>query len=168
MNIKTSWFLAFLASILSSTAFAATIPNSVQISPNTVTLPVTPEFYYAQISNTTGTTLVAFATSAATNGSQITSISCSSTDTVAHTLYVYRVHSATNYLITTVSIPATAGDSTTIPPVQILNTTNVPGPIDPNGNRYLSIADGDSISISVSVAVTASDFISCVGHGSDY
>jgi hypothetical protein len=148
---------------------ASFIPLFAQaaVTANSVILPQTPEVYTAQILPATGTGLVAFATGQ-TNGTKVLSLLCSSTDTIGHTLDVYRVHASTNYLIAAVSIPASSGNVIGTPPVQVITTTNFPGPMDSDGNRYLLIGSGDTISIASTVAVSTGDAISCVGHGADY
>lgn len=145
-------------------AFAAPAPNSV-------VTPQTPEYSQAQITNATGTGLVTIATGGAgggANGSKVESILCSNTDTAGYSVQIWRVHSAVNYLIATVSVPASAGNVAGTPPVQLITTAAMPGPVDGAGNRYLAVASGDTIQLGVTVAVTAGKTISCGAHQVDF
>lgn len=161
--------LRILAAALAALFVAG--PALAAPTPNSVVTPQTPGYDQAQIVNATGTGLVTFATGGAgggSNGSKIESMLCSNTDTAGYSLQIWRVHSATNYLIATVSIPASAGNIAGILPVPVIAPGNIPGPLDGPGNRYLTVASGDTIQIGVTGAVTSGKALSCTGHQVDF
>jgi hypothetical protein len=141
------------------------------LTPNSAILPQTPRNAVAQIANADGTNLKALVVGGA-NASKVGSIFASSTDTTARTVQLIRniggtntsgtVTGGTNYLICSVSIPASSGNAAGTPPVSILNATNIPGvPLDNTGTPYLFVNSGDILCVALLTgAVTSSDVIS--------
>lgn len=151
--------LLLLAGLTASLpAFAATAPNYAG----------SPKDDLAQIANANGTSAVTL-TTAGTNGSRRFSLSCTSTDTVAHSLVIEKGRGGVSYLLATVSVPASAGNASGTPRVAVLSTAAFPGiPLDPNGNPFLTFESGDTMTIAVTVAVTSGDLVSCEASGVDF
>lgn len=104
------------------------------------------------------------------NGSIIESILVTNTDTNAYTLNIYATISATDYLIGTVTIPLSAGNTTSAPTVNLLSATSNFGsilPVDVSGNKVLTVPSGTTIKVAVTGAVTAAKTITVLGIGSD-
>lgn len=109
---------------------------------------------------------------AGTNGSKVESISISSSDTSARDVSIYLTRSATNYLLSTVSIPAGAGQPAApaaTPAVDILRSAQIPGlAYDPNGNHYLYLMSGDTLTISAPVTITSAKTVTAVASGGNF
>ena len=157
--MRPSLLLSFLSALaFAAPAFAATSPNYAGSPMDDV----------AQITNASGTTPVTL-TTAGSNGSRRFSLSCTSTDTAAHSMAIAKVRSGVSYLLATVSIPANAGNVSGTPRVAVLSTANFPGiPLDPNGNPFLTMESGDTLTIAVSAAVTSGDLVSCEASGVNF
>jgi hypothetical protein len=146
---------------LTGRAVAAPVPNQP-------IWPQTPKEAIGVISNGSGTTAQALY-AGGPNGSKVSAISCSSTDTASHNLLLYLNHSSTNYLIATVSIAANAGNSTTVAPQPLLGLTIIPNiAVDQNGIPYLYVNSGDTLEIAVSAAVTSGDQVACIATLGDF
>lgn len=138
--------------------------TATPIFPQTITNEV------VNISNSTSTNLVT-AYTGGTNGSKIEMWNIASTDTAARYLQIWFTISATSYLLGTIAIPLTSGDSSTgvVPSVNVLGNQYLPGlPRDSNGNPYLYIASGTTLQISVITAVTSGKTITSIIHGGDF
>lgn len=152
------YLLAAALAFLGAPAFAATAPNYAG----------SPMADVAQILNSIGTAAVTL-TTAGTSGSRRFSLACTNTDTIAYTLAVSRVRAATSYLLATVTIPASAGNVAATPRVQVLSAATFPGvPLDPNGNPFLTLQSGDTLTIAVSSAVTSGKVVACESSGVDF
>lgn len=116
------------------------------------------------IENADGTTIQDLVT-AGTNGSRINSISATSTDTAAVDIYVYYHDGSTDYILSRVTIPITAGTDGSTPPVSIFNSTDFPFLAD-DLSYYL--AGTDKIRIAAVSAVTAATKVSLVATYGDY
>jgi len=104
------------------------------------------------------------------NGSIIEALLVTNTDTGAYTLNIYATISATDYLIGTVNIPASAGNATGTPSVNLLSATSNFGsvlPKDAFGNPTLQVPSGTTLKAAVTVAVTAAKTVTILGVGSD-
>ena len=122
----------------------------------------------AQITNATGTGQVTLTTAGA-NGSRRNSLSCSNTDTNPYNLQVFKVRSATSYLLGTVTIAASSGNAAGTPRVNVLTPNNFPGlPVDQTGNSYITAESGDTITIASTGTVSATKIISCTTDGVDF
>jgi len=121
-----------------------------------------------QITNGNGTTIETIFTGA-TNGTKIESIIVTSTDTSPRDISLYFTISATNYYLTTISIPATAGSIDSVPCVNILGNIQFPGLArDPNGNPYLYITSTTTLSVNAPVTITSGKFINIICSGGDF
>lgn len=93
---------------------------------------------------------------AGTNGTIVTGISVTSTDTSARDVTINITRSATNYQVTQVSIPITAGTLNSAPTIGILTSSQIAGlPIDGNGNPMIYLMSGDTLTFNAPVTVTS-------------
>ena len=110
------------------------------------------------------------------NISDITDLKACSTDTVDRTLQIYAFDISNNpYLLSTILIPANAGNSTSIPCVDLLNSNQLPCLKDSNGSSFLRLNSVDFTSTSVAnlgaiitTAPTAGKTISVSSMTRDY
>lgn len=115
------------------------------------------------LNNASGTTITSVYP-VQTNGAVVGSINISNTDTNPYTVNIYVVKSAVNYLLATISIPASAGNTTAAPSVELINgQTNIPGLVkDAFGNTKLYIDSSTSIAIGVTSTITSPKQLSVV------
>lgn len=106
---------------------------------------------------------------AGTNGSKIEALVVSSTDTSNRDITINITRSAVNYQLTQVSIPLTAGTVNSVPTVDILRSAQIPGlSYDSNGNRYLYLKSGDTLTVNAPVTVTSAKILTVVAQGGDF
>lgn len=136
--------------------------TNTPIFPQTIINPI------LQLTNGTGTTVTAvFA--GGTNGTKIESIIVTSTDTSARDLTFYLTVSATNYALTTITIPITAGTVNNVPSVNILGSVQMPGLArDSNGNPYIYIASGTTLSANAVTTITSAKVINIICQGGNF
>ena len=110
-------------------------------------------------------------------GSKIVAITAFSSDSAARDLRINLNRSATNYPLTTVSVPINSGNTNAIPPVAVLQTTQSGGtiaapsgvlPIDQDGQVYFFLQSGDLLTAAPLVAVTAATQITVHAWGCDF
>jgi|SRR5882757_1950285 len=122
----------------------------------------------AQIQNSTAQALVTLVTGGA-NGTKIESITATSTDTSARDVALWITISSVNYLLTTISIPATAGSVNNIISVDMLRSSQFPSlAFDTNGNRYIYIANGSVLSVACLTTVTSAKLLQFFAQGGNY
>lgn len=122
----------------------------------------------AAIANADAQTYKTIATGG-TNGTKIESLIVSSSDTSARDITVNLTRSAVNYQLAQISIPATAGYLDTVPSVDIMRSAFLPGTAyDSNGNKYLYLKSGDTLTINAPVTVTTAKTIQAVASGGDF
>jgi hypothetical protein len=162
MGTRMKKLLAAAVMLLAgSPLWAATTPNSF-------VTPQTPRAYKAQIVNGSGTSAVTLITGGI-NGTVVSSLLLTNTDTTAYTITIEVLRSSTTYVLATISVPASAGNSTSVPPVSVLNSTNVPGlPVDGYGNPYLYLESTDTLEIQSSATVTSGKAVSVLTVGADF
>lgn len=122
------------------------------------------------IANSDGTTIKALFV-AGTNGSRIEFISAISTDTAIQYLNFYRTISSVNYGIGNLAIPLASGTqaTATVTAVDVLRSLNLPYlNQDSNGNRYLTLAPGETLSIGTTGTVTSGKTITLTCQAEDY
>lgn len=106
---------------------------------------------------------------AGANGSKIEAILVSSSDTSARDLVICIYISSTLYVLTTFSIPITAGLTNAIPCVDLLRHTQFPGLAnDANGNRYLYLASGSLLKAYMGTTVTSAKLVNVLTQAGDY
>lgn len=105
---------------------------------------------------------------AGANGSIITAMIVSSTDTSARDITVNITRSATNYQLSQINIPLTAGALNSAPCVNILGNTQLPGlEIDANGNPIIRLKSGDTLTVNAPVSITAAKTVTVFCAGED-
>jgi hypothetical protein len=106
---------------------------------------------------------------AGTNGSKLEYCYVTNTDTNAYTINLYITISATNYLIGTINLPASSGNTTSAPALNIFANTNLPAfNTDAGGNKYLMLASGAALKAATTGTVTAAKTIAFLTQGGDY
>lgn len=136
--------------------------TATPVFPQTVQSPV------IQILPATTTGLVTVYT-AGTNGSKIENIICTNTDTAAaYAITLTVVVSSTNYIIGTINVPLSSGNTTSAAAVSLINSTNLPLAKDSNGNPYLLLASGAVLKANSSTTVNTGKVVSIVAMGGDY
>lgn len=97
---------------------------------------------------------------AGASGSKVTSLIAASTDTSARDVQVSITNGGTSFLISTVSVPAGAGSASGNPCINMFNPNSVPGlPVDSDGNAYIHLMSGDTLTVSSVTTVTATKLI---------
>jgi uncharacterized protein YjiK len=114
------------------------------------------------------TTLKTLVTAGA-DGTIVNELLISSTDTSARDLAVYVTISAVDYLIGTVSIPANAGNSNSIPSVGFFDSANLTFlQTDNNGHKFLMLETGAVLKVKTLTTVTAAKAIQVVAQAGNF
>jgi hypothetical protein len=148
------------------------------LTPNSAILPQIPKSALAQIANADGTSLKALVTGGA-NASKVSSIVASNSDTGAYTLQLVVniggtlssgvVSGGTNYLVASVSLPASAGNVAGTPPVGVLSAANIPGIAqDGAGAPYLLLDSGHYLCVALTAAIAAGKLVSALATLADF
>lgn len=122
------------------------------------------------IVNADGTTKKTVYTAGA-DGTKLESIFVTNTDTAAYTLNVYFNISSTDYLIGTVNIPLSSGNTTSAPTVNLLSSAGNLGAVlnkDPNGNTYLYLQSGTVLKVATTGTVTSAKTVTLTAIGEDF
>ena len=100
---------------------------------------------------------------AGTNGTKILAINVSSTDTTARDIQLKKTVSGTDYILSTFNIPITAGFINSTPSVNLFNHGQMQGlPRDANGNPFIQLETGTTLTVASLTTVTAAKIISVV------
>lgn len=137
---------------------------------NVPTLVKTPKHGLAQIANADGTTAKTVVTAGA-EGSKVVALYASSTDTSNRDVMVAIVRSGTIYPLAIIQVPLNAGNANNVPTVDLLNSTNFPEglfAVDGDGQKYLFLQNGDTLTVAAPVAVTATKTISAHADYADF
>ncbi len=103
------------------------------------------------------------------NGSKIEYLYITNTDTNAYTVNIFITIGATDYLIGTINLPLSAGNTTSAPTINLLTNSNLAGlNYDINGNRYLMLANGATLKAATTGTVTAAKTITFITQGGDF
>lgn len=130
--------------------------------------PQTVKGLVAQILPADASTLKTLVTGA-TNGTKIESINVTSTDTTTRDIAIWMTISAVSYLLGTVNIPITAGNTNAIPSVDILRSLQIPSlAFDAYGNKYLYVPSGATLQVSSLSTVTAAKALQFYAQGGDF
>ena len=136
--------------------------SNTPIFPQTITTEV------IQILPATASALVTLYT-AGTNGSKIENIIATNTDTAAaYAITLTIVISATSYIIGTINVPLSSGNTTAAPAVSLLNSANLPTAKDSNGNPYIYLASGAVLKVNSGTTVNTGKVLSFTAIGGDY
>lgn len=112
----------------------------------------------------------------ATNGSKIEMLNLTSTDTASRDVQLFLTISAVNYLLATIAVPANSGNTNALLAQGLLasligTSPYLPFfqfPLDVNGNRYLYVANGATLSVASLATVTTAKAINAVAMGGDF
>lgn len=97
---------------------------------------------------------------AGANGSKVTSLGFVSTDTAPRDVQISITNGGTSYPIGTVTVPIGAGNSGTVPSVDGFNSGQLPQlKFDSDGNPYIHLVSGDTLTVSALTTVTTAKFI---------
>lgn len=125
----------------------------------TPTFPKQPQNGKVQIANADASNQKTVYT-AGGSGSKVTALIAVSTDTSARDVQVSITNGGTSYPLGTVSVPIGAGNSSAANAVDLLNLLNLPGlPVDSDGNHYLHLISGDTLTASAQSTVTSGKLV---------
>jgi hypothetical protein len=136
----------------------------------TPVFPQAPKNYKVQILPADASALKTIATGG-TNGTKITAIIVTSSDTVARTVTWGITTGGVFFPLGTVTIPITAGQvDTTNPAVNLLDPARTPGlPFDADGSPYILLnGAGDTLQVKSLTTVTAAKEIDITAIGADF
>jgi len=103
------------------------------------------------------------------NGTKVTAINLSSTDTSSRIIQVWITRSAVNYLLGSVTLPALAGNDGVTGTIPVLSSSLIPNlPVDNDGQAYLLLKNGDVLSISSTTTVTSAKNVFGYAVGADF
>lgn len=120
------------------------------------------------IVNADGTTAKTVFT-AGSNGSKLELLTVSSTDTSDRDINIFVTRAATNYLISTVKIPLSSGNTNALPAIDIMKSVQIPAlTFDANGNKYLYLKSGDTLTVATTTTVTAAKTVTILSQGGDF
>lgn len=101
------------------------------------------------------------ACTAGANGTKVTGLQLCSDDTSARAIQIGITRSATFVLLGTVNVPTLAGTDGTTAAVNGFSATLLPGlPVDNDGQAYIFLESGDTLSIKSTTTVTAAKTVS--------
>jgi hypothetical protein len=130
--------------------------------------PQTVKTYAAQILPADASGVKALVTGGA-NGSKVESLNIASTDSTARDVQLVMTISSVVYVLGTISIPANAGNTNTIPSVDAFRSGQWPSlSYDASGNRILYVASGAVLGIKALTTVTAAKEIDAIACGGDF
>ena len=105
---------------------------------------------------------------AGTNGSKVWGLTATNGGTI-HNLTLAITTSGTRYVLNTVSLPVNAGQNGTVVPVSLMSIVNWPGlAVDSNGNPYILLDSGDTLTAQYATAQGTADTISLTGAAGDF
>jgi hypothetical protein len=94
------------------------------------------------------------------NGSKVSSLIAVSSDTSARDVQVSITNGGTSYPLGTVSVVAGAGNSSGVNSVNLLDPTRLLGlALDSDGNPYIFLVSGDTLTVSALTTVTSGKLI---------
>lgn len=105
------------------------------------------------------------------NGSKVFALYAHSDDTAAVNLRVSIVRSGTTYPISVVNIPIGAGNTNSVPPVNLLAAPQFPVDLlakDQDGQNYLYLQSNDALVVNALVTVTAAKTITVHADYGDF
>lgn len=103
------------------------------------------------------------------NGSQVTQINASNNDVTARDVQLSILIAGTNFLLSTVTIPLSAGNTNAAPSVAFFRSTQIPGmSLDSNGNPFLYIPSGATLQAKTLTTVGANSSVFIIAQAGDY
>jgi hypothetical protein len=135
---------------------------------STPIFPQTIKNYCAQILPADASAVKTIVTGAA-NGSKIEALTIASTDTSARDVQLVLTISSVTYILATIAIPLSSGNTNSAAAVDVLRSALWPGlAYDANGNKCLFIANGAVLGIKALTTVTTAKEIDIVAVGGDF
>jgi hypothetical protein len=105
---------------------------------------------------------------AGSNGSEVLALNLSSTDTATRIVQIALVRSGTSYPLGALTLPITAGTDGVTPSVDAIASGVIPGlPINNDGQHYIPMKSGDTLTVNTTTTVTTAKAISAVAMGGD-
>ena len=130
--------------------------------------PQTIKNYVTQIVNADASNLKTILTGAA-NGTLLNRIWVCSNGSSARDLQFYVTIGGTDYLIGTLSIPASSGFTNAVPQVGVFESTQFPSMfLDNNGNKVMRIESGAILKVKALTTVTSAKAISIFCQGGEF
>ena len=103
------------------------------------------------------------------NGTKITGLLITSTDTSAQTVTVNIVNGGISYPLCTISIPIGAGTVAGTPAINVMSSANMPGlPVDATGTPYFFLASASDTITMTAGAITAGKYIYGISVAGDF
>jgi hypothetical protein len=102
---------------------------------------------------------------AGSNGSRVSGISVCSTDTSDRDFHLYYYDGSTAYLLGTLTVPLGAGNTGTVPALNLLSLSNIPG-LNPDGS--ITLKTGEKLQAANVATITAAKTVTVVALGGDY
>ena len=142
---------------------------------STPMFPATIKFAGKAVQNSDSTNIVDVFTAGA-SGSKIEAIFISSTDTSARDMKVYVNDGTTDFLLSTFSVPANAGNVSNtgaLNPMQVNNTSSpftayIPGSVDALSNKCLYLQAGHKLRVAMGTQITASKTVQVLVSAGDF
>lgn len=132
------------------------------------TFPKQPLNSKVQILNATNLANVTIATPGG-SGSKLVALLASSTDTSSRDVAVKITNAATDYVLGTKSVPANSGTVAGTAAVNLLDPTVMVGlPVDSDGNPFLYLISGDTLTAAVLTQVTSGKAINLTAVYGDF
>ena len=103
---------------------------------------------------------------AGANGSKVVALMAVSSDTSARDVQISITNGGTSFPIGTVSVPIGAGNTSAAVSVNLLNNATLLGlPVDSDGNPYINLISGDTLTVSALTTVTTAKLITVTAVG---
>lgn len=132
------------------------------------TFPKQPLNAKVQITNATNLANVTIVTSGA-SGSKLIGVIATSTDSSNRDIVLKVTNGGTDYFLGTKSVPANAGFATGTPAINLFDSTVIVGlPIDSDGNPFLYLISGDTLTAATLTQLTAAKVVNLTAIYSEF
>ena len=137
-------------------------------TPNSVVTVQTPKLGLAQIATADAATFKSLYAAGA-NGSKIVGVLVASTDTVARVVQLALTRGGVNYVFSAAAVPVASGTDGASPTINLLGVTLCPGlPVDNDGQPYVLLQSGDTLTIASSTTVTSGKLLHATAIAGDF
>lgn len=103
------------------------------------------------------------------NGSQVTHVNVTNNDVTARDLQLSILIAGTNFIVSTVTIPLSAGNTNAAPAIAFFRSTQIPGmSLDSNGNPFLYLPSGATLQGKTLTTVGANSSVFVIAQVGDY
>lgn len=93
---------------------------------------------------------------AGSNGTRVTSLACMTDETANKDITLYYTISATDYKLTVMQIPLGAGNTNSVPSIDVLRNQQLVGvPYDFAGAKFIDLASGTTLKVAANATLTA-------------